>query len=65
MRYQHRFRADSLRLQTSMLTVQLPAQALAATSNSALAYLRKVDLAHLQIDNGRTYAKGVTLKEKP
>ncbi|SDY67718.1 AsmA family protein [Hymenobacter psychrophilus] len=56
--HRHHFRADSLRLQTPTLTAQLPNQASATAPPPALAYLRRLDLAHLQVDNGAVRISG-------
>ncbi|MFC7668304.1 hypothetical protein ACFQT0_13640 [Hymenobacter humi] len=63
LQHQRRFRADSLLIQTPLLTVTPPAQGSANGSTSMLKYLRALDLAHLAVRNG--YIKVAGIPEAP
>ncbi|NVO86456.1 AsmA family protein [Hymenobacter terrestris] len=64
VQHRHHLRADSLRLQTPTLNAQLPNQTPATGPAPALAFLRRLDLAHLQVADGsvRVSAKAQALK---
>ena len=59
LQHQHRFRADSLLVQSPRLLAALPAKSSADTSKSAARLVRELDVAHLALHNGFVHLTGM------
>jgi hypothetical protein len=62
LQHQHRFRADSLLVQSPQVTATLPARSGSDSSKSVLSMLRGLDLAQLMVHNGFLHLTGTAAK---
>ncbi|MCI1187064.1 hypothetical protein MON38_06505 [Hymenobacter sp. DH14] len=60
LQHQHRFQADSLLIQQPQLSATLPGQNTDKSSKTATDYLKSLDLAHLNVQNGYVHIQDAT-----